>query len=310
MKTRPEMRSLRCGFAASLMLIAALAIATPALAAPADGHIYWTTRSGDIARANLDGTGVNRQFIAGAAVFPSAITASGHHLYWVDTNRDTIGRANLDGTGVDRTFLSFPSAPSVFRPHDIAIRAGHIYWANWSAFIGRARIDGTHAQLKFIQIKGFAPGYLAAGVHHLYWTGIAFEEPNVIGRAKLDGSGVKNIFISSETSPFHVAVAGSHLYWTTPTNAIVRANLDGSGVRPRFITSAKGQPGGLAVGGGRIYWTALAHSSTNPDDDTLLGRIGDANLDGKGVRWITAGADEASPTDIAVVPGAPRRGHR
>jgi hypothetical protein len=29
------------------------------------GHIYWTS-SGTIARANLDGTGVNQNFIAGA----------------------------------------------------------------------------------------------------------------------------------------------------------------------------------------------------------------------------------------------------
>lgn len=310
MKPRQEMRSPLCGFAAWVTLVAALLVSALALAPRADARIYWTTRSGDIARANLDGTGVNRRFIADAAVYPAAITTYGRHVYWVDTNRDTIGRANLDGTGVNRNFLSFPDSPYVFRPHDIAIRAGHIYWANWSTFIGRARIDGTHAQLKFIPIKRFAPGYLAASTRHIYWTGMAFEEPNVIGRANLDGTGVKNSFISSETSPFHIAVAGGHIYWTTPKNAIVRANLDGTGVRPKFITSDRGQPGGIVVGGSRIYWTGLAHSSTNPDDDELLGWIGRANLNGTGVHWIAAGSDEASPTDVAVVPAAPRRGHR
>lgn len=310
MKTRQDMRSLRCGFAALLVLVAALLFTVLALAPRADARIYWTTRSGDIARANLDGTGVNSRFITDAAVYPSAITVYGRHVYWVDANRDTIGRANLDGTGVNRTFLSFPDSPDVFRPHDIAIGAGHIYWANWNAFIGRARIDGTHAQLKHIRIKRFAPGYLAVSAHHIYWTGMAFEEPNVIGRANLDGTGVKSSFIKSETSPFHLAVADGHIYWTTPRNAIVRANMDGTGVRPRFITSDRAQPGGIAVGGGHIYWTGVAHASTSPYDDTLLGWIGRANLDGRGVHWMATGSGEESPTDIAVVPAAPRHGHR
>ncbi len=287
----------------SAVLIALLLVSATALAPPADARIYWTARSGDIARANLDGTGVDRHFIRGAAVFPSAIAVHGRHIYWADTNRETIGRANLDGTGVNRRFLSFPDAPFEFRPHDIAIRAGHIYWANWSTFIGRARVDGTHVQPKFIRInnKRFSPGHLAISAHHVYWTGMAFEEPNVIGRANLDGTGVRNSFIASKTSPFHIAVGGRHLYWTTPTRAIVRANLDGTRVRPRFITSNRGQPGGIAVAGGRVYWTAVAHSSANPDDDKLLGWIGRADLDGAGLRWTATGSDEEAPTDVAAV---------
>lgn len=195
------------------LIVVALALAPPA-DAHAKGHIYWTTRAGDIGRANLNGTGINRHFIKGAAVSPSAITVYGRHIYWADTNRDTIGRANLDGTGVNNTF------------------------------------------------------------------------------------------IRSETSPFHPAVAGDRLYWTTPTSAIVRANLDGTGVRPKFIVSDKGQPGGIAVGGGHVYWTGVAHSSNNPSEDTLLGRIGWANLDGRGVHWISVGSDEWAPTDVAVASGA------
>jgi hypothetical protein len=285
----------------ALFVVALLALAPPAVA-HARGHIYWTTGSGDIGRANLDGTGVNRHFIKGAAVSPGAITVHGRHIYWADTNRDTIGRANLDGTGVNRTFLSFPGS-SVFRPHDVVIGGGYIYWANWNAFIGRAKIDGTHAKFKFISLKGFAMGYLAVNARHIFWTGIGFEEPNVIGRANLNGTGVNNTFIRSETSPFHPAVAGDHLYWTTPTNAIVRANLDGAGVRPKFITSDKGQPGGIAVGAGHVYWTGVAHSSTNPSEDTLVGRIGWADLNGRGVHWIAVGSDEEAPTDVAVSPG-------
>lgn len=308
-KTHLGLERLPYGFAAFLtlaaLLVSALAL-TPSADARTDGHIYWTSGSGDIGRANLDGTGVNRHFIRGAGAYPSAITVSGRHIYWVDTIRDRIGRANLDGTGVNPDFLSFPGS-LVFRPHDIAVGGGYIYWANWSVFIGRAKLDGTHAQLKFIPLKYVAPGYLAVNSRHLYWTGMAYEEPNVIGRANLDGTGVKGAFIQSETSPFHLAIGGNYLYWTTATSAIVRANLDGTGVRPKFITSDKGQPGGIAVGGGHVYWTALTYSSTNPAEATLLGWIGRANLDGKGVRWLVASSGEEAPTDVAVSLGRSRR---
>ncbi len=302
-KSGQDAHSLLYGFTALLALLAALLLSALALSPPADAHIYWTTKSGNIGRANLDGTGANSHFISGAAVYPSAVSVYGRHIYWADTNRDTIGRANLDGTGVNRTFLSFPDSPFVFRPHDIAIGAGHIYWANWSTFIGRAKIDGTHAQLKFIRInnKRFSPGRLAVNARHIYWTGMAFEEPNAIGRANLDGTGVRNNFITSKTSPFSLAIGGRHIYWTTPTNAIVRAKLDGTGVRPKFITTDKGQPGSIAAGGGHIYWTNWAYW-TNPVNGELgSGWIARANLDGTGVqRFVAAGSEEESPTDVGV----------
>jgi hypothetical protein len=295
-----------------LVLLAVLAVSALALAPRVDahttGHVYWTARSGDIGRANLDGTGLNRHFIRGVAVYPSAIAVYGRHIYWVDSNRDTIGRANLNGTGVNRNFLSFPGPSGThspeFSPHDIAVGAGYIYWANWSTFIGRAKLNRTHVDGSFIRVRDGSPGYLAMSARHVYWTGMEFEEPNVIGRANLDGTGVRGSFIRSGTSPFHIAVGGGHIYWTTPTSAIVRANLDGTGVRPQFMTSNRGQPGGITVRGGHVYWTALAHSSTNPAEDTLLGWIGRAKVDGAGLHWTFAGSDEETPTDVAVVPGA------
>lgn len=303
MKNGQDMQRLPYGFTASLALIVALLAFTLALAPRADarvrGHIYWTTSSGDIGRANLDGTGVNRHFIGEAGAAPSSIAVGGGHVYWTDTTRGRIGRANLDGTGVNPDFLSFPGSLT-FQPRDIVVRGGYVYWASWNAYIGRAKLNGTHAQLKFITAKYYGPGFLAANARHLYWTGMAFEEPNVIGRANLDGTGVKSSLFQSETDPFQLALGDGHLYWTTPSSAIVRANLDGTGVRPKFIASDKGQPGGIAIGGGHVYWTALTYSSTNPAEATLLGWIGRADLDGKGVHWLVASSGEEVPTDVAV----------
>lgn len=309
MKTGQDTRWRSYGSAAFLALLAALLVLTLALTPPADarvhGHVYWTTGSGDIGRANLDGTGVNRHFIRDAGAAPSAIAVGGRHIYWADTTRGRIGRANLDGTGVNPDFLSFPGS-FVFQPRDLAVRGGYVYWASWNAYIGRAKLNGTHPQLKFITAKYYGPGFLAANARHLYWTGMAFEEPNVIGRANLDGTGVKSSLFQSETNPFALAIGDGHLYWTTPSSAIVRANLDGTAVRPKFITSDKGQPGSIAVGGGHVYWTALTYSSTNPAEATLLGWIGRASLDGKGVRWLAASSGEEVPTDVAVALDRPK----
>lgn len=309
-RTEQDRGSLLCGFAALPALLAVLLVSALALAARADaragGHIYWATNSGDIGRADLDGTGVNRHFIRGAAVSLGGIAIYRGHIYWADTNRDAIGRANLDGTGVTRNFLSFPGTDLThspeYSPHDIAVGAGYIYWANWSTYIGRAKLNRTHVDGSFIRVRYGSPGYLAMNSHHVYWTEMAFEEPNVIGRANLNGTGVKNGFIRSETSPFHIAVGGSHIYWTTPTSAIVRANLDGTGARPKLITSNRGQPGGITAKGGHVYWTALKYSSANPAEATLSGWIGRARVDGTGVRWMFIGSGEEAPTDVAVVP--------
>lgn len=310
LKTGQDTRSLPESFAALLALLAALLVSALALApcagARTHAHIYWITSGGeygsDIGRANLNGTGMNRHLISGAGIYPVAIAVSGRHIYWADVTKDTIGRASLDGTHVNPDFLSFPESPA-FRPHDIAVRGRYIYWASLSGYIGRAKINGTHAQLKFIAIKYFFLGSLAVNARHLYWTGLAEEEPNVIGRANLDGTGVKNSFFQSETNPYRLAVGGGHFYWTTPGFEIVRANLDGTGVRPKFITSDERYPGGIAVGGGHVYWTAWGHSSTNPAEDTQLGWIGRANLNGTGVHWIFVGSGEEAPSDIAVGPG-------
>ena len=94
-----------------------------------------------IGRANLDGTGVDNDFITGISgpVAPVAIAVDGAHIYWTATGRDRIGRANLDGTGVDQSFITGASGPL-----EVAVDAAHLYWTNnATGTIGRANLDGT-----------------------------------------------------------------------------------------------------------------------------------------------------------------------
>ena len=105
-------------------------------------HIYWGRANG-IGRANLDGTGVNLDFIKGGGTCGTVV--DGAHIYWVGPN-GTIGRANLDGTGVNESFITLPgSGAGRICGHD----STYLYWTSTSS-IGRARLDGTGVQDDFI----------------------------------------------------------------------------------------------------------------------------------------------------------------
>jgi hypothetical protein len=110
-----------------------------------------------------------------------------------------------------------------------------------------------------------------ANGNFVYWTN---ETETTIGRAKINGVGPNNSFITGLDDPIGVAVDSKFIYWSErgATDRIGRANLDGSGVNPNFITSASGvsNPSGVAVTPTHIYW---ANGSNT---------IGRANLDGTG----------------------------
>ena len=65
------------------------------------------------------------------------------------------------------------------------------------------------------------------------------NDNGTIGRAKLDGSGIDQAFITGATRPVGIAVDQGHIYWANAdANSIGRANLDGSGVNQSFVTGA------------------------------------------------------------------------
>jgi virginiamycin B lyase len=242
----------------SALLLAALLAVTLALAPRAEGFVYWThydpdhPDAGRIGRANLDGTGVDRSFIAGAYA-PHAIAVDAAHVYWTNNAfpRATIGRANLDGTGVDQSFIG-----GLLSPAGIAVDAAHVFWGDACEVV-----VGPNA------CSGFGG----------------------IGRARLDGTGVDESFIT-DAGPSGVAVDAAHVYWVdnvelgSPT--IARANLDGTGVDHSFIAGLD-TPTGVAVDAAHIYW-----------GESNQRAIARANLDGTGIdgRFIT----RVSATGVAV----------
>ena len=228
-------------------------------------RIYWVSgkKSDKVARARIDGTGIDRNYITGFVPLYCARVCSGivndlavgaGHIYGAGygTGSYTIVRANLDGTGIDHNFIRTTTFA-------VAVDAGHVYWLSF---------DG--------------------GVY-----------PNSIGRANLDGTGVDEHFISGLGSAVDLAVGAGHVYWTTVRHTIGRANLDGTGVDQNFIATTSQGPfvpqlpnqavvQGLAVDDNHIYWTS----------DYYEGTIGRANLDGTDVDFQFLSVDY--PVDVAV----------
>jgi virginiamycin B lyase len=288
----------RIGVASLALLAAFLVCSSLAPAARAQSSIYWTWGAcpfcvagpSGIGRANLDGTGVDQNFITFHGR-PAAIAIDGTHIYWTSPLDSTISRANLDGTGVEGGFITG------IAPHDVAVDAGHIYWTSGSV-IGRANLDGTGVEPRFIETPPGvveAPRFFGVAVEggNIYWAFQNFPISSAIlrsiGCANLDGTGVNYELITANARD--VALDGAHVYWAT-TIGVGRANRDGTAAQEGFIP-AHGDSA-VAVDGAHIYWNGAAG-----------GGIGRANRDGTGVdqSFITG----VAPTAVAVggAPSAP-----
>jgi hypothetical protein len=256
-----------------LALLAALLILPLAFAARADALIYWTSpNTNSIGRANLDGTGVNENFISGLGMPPwTGLAADAEHLYWTSPFTPWMSRANIDGTGLNENFILADSA------FGVAVDANHVYWSNTgTSSIDRANLNGTGVETNFIPTAG-SPWGVAVDADHVYWTNPG-QFSGSIGRANLDGTGVDQNFITPPDGvATNLAVDANHIYWASRfTSSIGRANLDGTGVDVNFIPTADTLPEGVAVDANHVYWANCAGCVTG----TTIGR---ANLDGTGV---------------------------
>ena len=163
-------------------------------------HVYWSEVRGfgfgapSIARANLDGSGVDENFIIDSWG-GCGLAVDGAHIYWSNTRgvgaggRGSIARANLDGTGVDQNFIPVFTNEFFDYPCGVAVDREHVYWA-WlnsalegAGSIGRANLDGTAVDQDFIPYEGLRPSCgIALHGARIYWGG------GSIARANLDGS--------------------------------------------------------------------------------------------------------------------------
>jgi virginiamycin B lyase len=303
------------------LVVAALVVAVLAFAPGAGAYIYWTDVYGHIGRANLDGSGVDRNFIAGAGR-ACGIAVGARHIYWGTTLPNTaggqIGRANVDGSRPQPDFIGF-DLPNPFvypSPCGLAVAAEHVYWTSRSrSSIGRATLDGSGVDPDFL--PGATADGLAVDAAHIYWWGPGgppYVGAPSLARANLDGTGIDRGLVvgfdpygDPATGP--IAVDGEHIYWKNSVcaegpchHAIGRASLNGSDRDGNFIDLGfDHQAMGLAVGSGHLYWIAGAAGT---DGGTVVRGIGRANLDGTNVDqdFIAAGWIRGLAVDAAEPP--------
>lgn len=119
-------------------------------------HIYWTspistshpTATGWVARANLDGSGVEHMFIPAAGQLLTDVAVDAAHIYWLNSigGRTAVGRASPGGTGIDQALVGGPGQSLA-----LAVDGSHVYWSHGYRTIARARLDGTARQVRLIE---------------------------------------------------------------------------------------------------------------------------------------------------------------
>ena len=260
-------------------LVAAALVTLAILPASANAYVYWGDGPFEIGRANLDGTGVNQNFIS-TGYYAYGVAVDAGHVYWTN---DRLGhdrprqprrhgrrpelhhRGRLPGgrrgrrrprlldeqrRGHDRprqprrhgrrTRASSPAPPA--RAASRSTPATSTGRTSTRDTIGRANLDGTGVDQSFITGASVPDGRRGRRQPRLLGQ---LHAADTIGRANLDGSGVDQSFITGAAIPDGVAVDADHVYWANGTaSTIGRANLDGTGVDQSFIT---GVAQGVAV---------------------------------------------------------------
>src|SRR5919198_1676512 len=119
------------GLAASVIAALTLLIAPSQASA---NFVYWTsgTPNSSIARAKLNGSALNTQFIPGLDS-PHGVATDSRFIYWTqgDAASGSIGRANLNGGDPNPNFI--PHSAGVSDPSGIVLTPSAIYWQNGGA---------------------------------------------------------------------------------------------------------------------------------------------------------------------------------
>lgn len=147
------------------------------------GHVYWVnggvgeefrTGFGNVARANIDGSGVEPEFIPFAS---GDVAVNATKIYYSRSSGQGAGfirSANLDGTGVE----SGPEVSGAEDPPSIALDGSHLYWGSpTTSKIGRSNLDFTAQQEGFIEEADHPEG-LALDGSRIYWSANQEGLPN------------------------------------------------------------------------------------------------------------------------------------
>ncbi|MFN8160352.1 MAG: hypothetical protein U0R52_04825 [Solirubrobacterales bacterium] len=204
----------------------------------AKGHVYWlkSTCSGltrQIDRAPLNPLSSGGFVVQGQGI--CGFTVGNGHVYWSEGHY--IGRAGLDGSSPNPTWLDVGTSAA---PCGVAVNRKFVYWTDTYSVpgayrgtkIGRASIKGTKSSVKnaFISGLSFFTGLsnasgIAVDDKFIYWTNqFPYVPPpgtqtvyGSIGRANLDGTGVRRRFVPHVFDPVSLAIDSAGPAQAPPT---------------------------------------------------------------------------------------------
>ena len=215
-------------------------------------------------RTSAPGTTVRRSGVTLALLLALGLflTASAEALvYWANGGKNTIGRATLSGAG------AHPFIFGADNPCGVAVNGSHVFWVNrgdpsavTTSHIGRANLNGTGVNQKFIPNIGMEACGVDVNGTHIFW-GNAFVQGvaggGTIGRANLNGSGADPDFIDNQGGAVcGVDATNSFLYWANQGDfRISRGALDGSFDQPNYVAGV-GIVCGVAVNSTHMHWAS------------------------------------------------------
>ena len=173
--------------------------------------------------------------------------------------------------------------------NDAAIGNGKVYWTSAtgasSGTINSANLDGNPSVTTLATIMAVPMGIAVdtAG-KKLYWT----NSRGRVQSASLNGSSIRNVQ-QNLSDPTDLALSSTHIYYVESGDTIRRVNMTGTKV-VKDVAVGLMDVGGIAVGGGKVYWTEKTGASA--------GTINGANPDG--TQFKTLATIKAVPMGIAV----------
>jgi hypothetical protein len=160
-------------------------VGDPSGIAVAPSAIYWQHDGDRIGRANLDGTGVDPDFIS-TTNSACGLAADSNFIYFLDEGGTRIGRATLDGSSVTPGFASIPEAFC-----GLSVDYDYLYWASDSGnAVGAVPVVGGEAVPDYVDAGTLSggPSGVAVNSQFIFWGNY---DTGAIARANLNGSSPK-----------------------------------------------------------------------------------------------------------------------